>query len=146
MQVKFKKLNKEAYAPEKAHKEDAGFDLKAISREFTDSYIEYNTGLAFEVPTGYVGLLFPRSSVSKKDLTLANCVGVLDSCYRGPVKFRFKVANKVSGDKSENYYEIGDKIGQIIIIPYPEIEFKEVDTLSETDRGNGGFGSSDKNN
>ena len=85
MQVKFKKLNKEAYAPEKAHKEDAGFDLKAISREFTDSYIEYDTGLAFEVPTGYVGLLFPRSSVSKKDLTLANCVGVLDSCYRGPV-------------------------------------------------------------
>ena len=144
MQVKFKKLNKEAYAPEKAHKEDAGFDLKAISREFTDSYIEYDTGLAFEVPTGYVGLLFPRSSVSKKDLTLANCVGVLDSCYRGRVKFRFKGANKDSGDKSENYYEIGDKIGQIIIIPYPEIEFKEVDTLSETDRGNGGFGSSDK--
>ena len=146
MQVKFKKLNKEAYAPEKAHKEDAGFDLKAISREFTDSYIEYDTGLAFEVPTGYVGLLFPRSSVSKKDLTLANCVGVLDSCYRGSVNFRFKVANKVSGDKSENYYDIGDKIGQIIILPYPEIEYKEVDTLSETDRGNGGFGSSDKNN
>ena len=114
---------------------DAGLDIVAISKHVTDEYTEYGTGLAFEIPEGNVCLIFPRSSLSKKDLVLANHVGVLDSGYRGELKFRFKKLG-------EEVYEIGDKIGQLIIIPYPKVEFEEVDELSDTSRGSGGFGSS----
>ena len=127
-------------------------------------YIEYGTGLAFEVPEGYVMLIFPRSSVSKYDLSLANAVGVLDSSYRGELKLRFKrnyVIKHLGDNKTleksafehrispteilicDKIYEIGDKVGQIMIVPYPQIEFNEVEELSETQRGSGGFGSTD---
>jgi len=135
MKIKIKKLSDEAKVPCYACNGDAGMDLYAVSKEEKEKYIEYGTGLAFEVPEGYVGLLFPRSSLSKKDLVLANHVGVLDSGYRGELKFRFKKLG-------EEVYDVGDKIGQLIIIPYPKIEFEEVDELSDTDRGSGGFGSS----
>lgn len=144
MNVKIKKLHPDAVIPQYAKDGDAGLDLvatsKKVHREFSDGIsdkVVYGTGLAFEIPKGYVGLLFPRSSVSKKHLTLSNSVGVLDSGYRGEVSFVFK-------KDGWNEYDIGDRIGQILILPYPEIEFEEVDELSDTERGSGGFGSTGK--
>ena len=139
--VRFKKLNNKALTPRYSKNGDAGMDLTATEVEFNDDYVAYKTGLAFEIPKGYVGLLFPRSSNSKKDLLLTNSVGVIDSGYRGEIEFRFK---PILNNKRENIsiYNSGDRVGQIIIIPYPEIEFIETDELSETERGNSGFGSS----
>jgi len=150
MQIKIKKLDPEAVIPTYAKHGDAGMDLTSISMniKFGESkdgytskevkYIEYDTGLSMEIPEGHVGYLFPRSSVSKTDLMLANCVGVVDSGYRGPVKLRFKKSG-CSTDISR--YSPGDRVGQIIIMPVPNFEFKEVDELSDTSRGDGGFGS-----
>ena len=138
MEVKIKKLHKDAVIPSYALNGDAGMDLTAVSCEW-DSINEFwscNTGLAFEMPEGYVGLLFPRSSIFKKNLTLSNSVGVLDSGYRGEVKFKFKEVYSIG----EAYYS-GERIGQIIIMPYPKIEFKEVTELSDSERGIGGYGS-----
>lgn len=166
MKVNIKKLSENAVIPQYAKPGDAGMDVVATSINVTDKYIEYGTGLAFEVPEGYVMLIFPRSSNSKKDLLLANSVGVLDSGYRGELKLRFKrnyrIENKpceetnneftttsiLWGEDVKDYrvnacdwYDVGDKVGQVMIIPYPQIEFNEVEELSETERGLGGFGS-----
>lgn len=134
MKIKIKKLNERAVLPNYANSGDAGMDVIAISKEENEKYIEYGTGLAFEIPEEYVCLVFPRSNLSKKDLILSNHVGVLDSGYRGELKFRFKKLG-------EEIYGVGDRIGQIIILPYPKVEFEEVKELSETSRGEGGFGS-----
>ena len=142
MKVKFKKLSPEAVLPTYAKQGDAGLDLTAISRGVVENphygYIEYGTGIAVEIPEGYVGLIFPRSSISKTGLILSNCVGVIDSGYRGEIKFRFKWI------KDTDSYVPGDRIGQLVIMPYPQIEVEESDELSETERGDGGFGSSGK--
>lgn len=143
MKVKIKKLLKSAVIPSYSKNGDAGLDLTA-SNKYIDEYnnIVYRTGLAFEIPIGYVGLLFPRSSNAKTDLSLTNSVGVLDSGYRGEVMFKFR--NITCGCCVANHdkeYKIGDRIGQIIIMPYPQIEFQEVYELSETERGQGGYGS-----
>ena len=137
MKLKIKKINPEAKIPLYANPGDAGMDVYAISKEVKERFIEYGTGLSFEVPEGHMMLIFPRGSLSNKDLILANHVGVLDSGYRGELKLRFR---KIGDD----VYEIGDKIGQIIIVPFPKVEFEEVDELSETGRGSGGFGSTGK--
>lgn len=168
MEVKIKKLCETAVIPSYAKPGDAGMDLVATSKVF-DKYgnVEYGTGLAMEIPEGYVGLLFPRSSISKQDLSLANAVGVIDSGYRGEIKFKFKPTLSymkfedadnphgiyedsntfdyigIAGDidcVNASTYKVGDRIGQIIILPYPKISFKEVDKLSSTERGDGGFG------
>ncbi len=134
MEIKIKRLHPDAKIPKYSKVGDAGMDVYAVSKQRKDKFIEYGTGLAVEIPKGFVCLVFPRSSLSNKDLVLANHVGVLDSGYRGELMLRFK-------KMGEEVYEVGDRIGQIIIIPYPNIEFKEVDELSETERGDGGFGS-----
>jgi dUTP pyrophosphatase len=139
MEVKIKKLTPNAVIPSYAKAGDAGMDLTATRMWFEDNNVCYGTGLAFEIPEGYVGLLFPRSSNAKKDLLLSNSVGVLDSGYRGEVTFKFRQTSGIA-----TVYEVGDRIGQIIILPYPVIEFKEVEELSETERGDGGYGSSGK--
>ena len=141
MKVRIKKLLDSAVIPMKAHADDAGFDLVAISVEEDRkrNIVTYGTGLAFEIPKGHVGLLFPRSSIYKHQLSLSNCVGVIDSCYRGEVSFKFRIEQP-----HISRYTIGDRIGQIIIMPYPEVEFEEAQELSETDRGTGGYGSSGK--
>lgn len=91
MKIKIKKLSSDAVMPTKAHPTDAGFDLVATSRNIDDyGNLVYGTGLAFEIPEGYVGFLFPRSSISKKNLILTNSVGVLDCHYPGEVTFKFK--------------------------------------------------------
>lgn len=137
LKVRFKKLNKDAQMPAKAHPTDAGFDLVAISKTYSMAkYVEYGTGLAVEIPKGYAGFIFPRSSISKYCLHLANSVGIVDSDYRGEIKLRFYRKNDHNG-----LYLVGDKIGQLIIMPYPTIEFEECENLAKTDRGDGGFGS-----
>jgi dUTP pyrophosphatase len=139
MQVKIKKLHNNAVIPKYAKTGDAGLDLVATEIINKDPFqITYGTGLAMEIPAGYVGLVFPRSSIRKYDLSLTNCVGVIDSGYRGEIQATFRRHKGVASTD----YEVGDKIAQIIIVPYPSIEFIETDELSETERGTGGFGSS----
>lgn len=144
MQVRFKKLVDGATVPFKKEPTDAGFDLTAVDYVIDDfGNAEYMTGLAVEIPKGYAGLLFPRSSISRHSLMLANSVGVIDSSYRGEIKLKFKPTKDFQGGKGllRTMYDIGDRIGQLIIIPYPEIEFVEAEELTETSRGEGGFGS-----
>jgi dUTP pyrophosphatase len=157
MVIKIKKLHKDSIIPSYSKEGDAGMDLTAISKTFdSDGNVVYDTGLAFAIPEGYVGLLFPRSSNAKKDLVLTNSVGVLDSGFRGSVMFKYKPIDSLahSEDPDEgieavdvnedfivNMYEVGDRVGQIIVLPYPSIEFEQVDELTETNRGEGGFGS-----
>lgn len=146
MKVKIKKLDEHAVIPRYAHDGDAGMDVVATSVDVTDDYIEYGTGLAFQLPKGHCMLIFPRSSNSKKDLLLANSVGILDEIYTGELKLRFKrsYAPTIFGLSVNKIYDIGDRVGQIMILPYPKIEFEEVQELSETERGDAGFGSSGK--
>lgn len=147
MKVKFKKLHPDAKIPAYSKDGDAGMDLTTISREWryapVGGYYEYGTGLAVEIPEGYVGLIFPRSSQSNVNQLLTNHVGVIDSNYRGEIKFRFKRIYQTANELNENFdlYEIGDRVGQLIILPYPQIEPVEVDELSVTERGENGFGS-----
>jgi dUTP pyrophosphatase len=140
MKVRFKKLSEKAVTPKYAKPGDAGMDMVATSLVKNEVFYEYGTDIAVEIPEGYVGLVFPRSSISKTKQILANHVGVVDSGYRGEIKFRFK---KLDWDNGE-VYEIGDKIGQLLVIPYPTIELEEVSELSETQRGSDAFGSSGK--
>jgi len=135
MKVKVRKLHEDAKTPQYAKDGDAGMDLVALTENWCDQYVEFGTGLAFEIPEGYVGLLFPRSSISKKDMVLANSVGVIDSGYRGEVSFRFKLTGM------QELYKVGDRIGQIVIMPFPKIEFEIAESLSSTERGAGGYGS-----
>lgn len=145
MIVRFKKLNSKAVTPTYGTNGSAGLDLTAISKEkiYNDdgtlAYIKYETGLAIQLPPNYVGLVFPRSSISKLDLSLANAVGVIDSDYRGPISFRFKTTSFVSGKE----YEVGERVGQLLVMSYPQIELIETDNLNDTQRGEGGFGSTD---
>ncbi len=164
MKVKIKKLLKEAVLPRYMKADDAGMDLVATSMSFDkEGNITYGVGLAFEIPVGYVGLIFPRSSNASKDLLLSNSVGVIDPGYRGEVKLKFKpsgyFATTKDSEDSDTYdficfgkespeeedetqvYAIGDRIGQIIIIPRPHIDWEEVFELSTTERGEGGYGS-----
>ena len=141
MQVKIKKLNENAVIPSYAKDGDAGMDLvatKIISNTTFD--VTYGTDLAMEIPNGFVGLVFPRSSIRKYELILSNSVGIIDSGYRGELQATFKKENGLDSLA----YKVGDKIAQIMIIPHPEVEFEEADELSDTDRGEGGFGSTGK--
>lgn len=147
MDVKIKKLNEDAVIPTYAHDTDAGLDLVATSYEYKeniDCHV-YGTGIAVEIPEGYVGLIYPRSSNRKTNAYMCNHVGVIDSGYRGEVMISFK--NRDMNLQEEvipqltKPYEVGDKIAQLIIIPYPKIEFVEVDELSSSDRGKNGHGS-----
>jgi dUTP pyrophosphatase len=141
MVLKFKKLNDTAIIPSYAKPGDAGLDLVATEvLEESMQQIKYGTGIAVEIPEGYVGLLFPRSSVSKTNLSLANSVGVIDSGYRGQIMCVF---NKVNNPMLSSY-NVGDKIAQLVIVACPQFIVKEVTELSGTERGEGGFGSTGK--
>ena len=163
--VKIHKVHPNAVIPTYAHPGDAGMDVTAVAINVTDDYIEYDTGLQFQLPSGYVMLIFPRSSNSKKDLLLTNSVGVLDSGYTGNLKLRYKRSYRIEQlgtnytlDSSafetnisptnlliaDKYYNIGDRVGQIMIIPYPEINFIETEIFEDTERGSRGFGSTGK--
>lgn len=141
MEVKFKKLDPNAIIPAYAKDGDAGLDFTSLGFKYdhaTKNFV-HNTGIAVEIPKGFVGLIFPRSSISKKNMLLTNHVGVIDSGYRGEIKFAFK---EIPVDAENNIYRGGEKIGQMIIMPIPFIELVETSELSDTDRGVGGYGSS----
>ena len=141
MKIRFKKLNQYAVIPAKAHPTDAGFDLTctSVDEDLVKNIVTYGTGIAVEIPRGYVGLVFPRSSVYKVQLQLSNSVGVIDSGYRGEITFKFRIVHP-----HIRRYGLGERIGQLVILPYPEIEFEEADSLEDSDRGTGGYGSTGK--
>lgn len=138
MQVKFKKLNPKAVTPKQSKPGDAAFDLVATETTGRPGGVfqEYNTSLAVEIPEDHVGLLFARSGISDRGLALCNSVGVIDSGFRGELRFRFYKLSPFARP-----YEIGDRIGQLLIMPIPKIEFEEVTELSATERGDNGWGS-----
>jgi len=148
MQVFIKKLTENAVIPKYAKANDAGMDMWATSSQLYNDgdvdFIEYGTGLAFEIPEGYFGMCVPRSSASLKNLILSNHVGILDSGYRGELKFRYKVLDRSKPFLIGNLYKVGERIGQIIILPYPKIEFIEAAELAESERGANGYGSTGK--
>jgi dUTP pyrophosphatase len=139
--VKVKKLDPNAVIPSYSKVGDAGMDL-TITKEIenTSFSVSYGFGIAMEIPKGYVGLVFPRSSVRNQDLILSNCVGVIDSGYRGELQATFKKTQGLDSIK----YKVGERGAQIIILPYPTIYMTEVPELSDTERGTGGFGSTGK--
>jgi len=159
--IKFKKLNESAVIPSYAHNGDVGMDLTAISLEYDvekDLYI-YHTGLALESEFGYGTFLFPRSSNCKTDAYLTNSVGIADSAiYRGEIQLRYKNRDKykksfkewITGKidveralKSAPFLP-GERVGQMVVFPYPKVTVEVVDELSTTERGTGGFGSTGK--
>lgn len=148
MEVKIKKLSEDAVIPAYAHNTDAGLDLVAVNYDYLMQYDchVYGTGIAVEIPEGYVGLLYPRSSNRKTDAYMTNHVGVIDSGYRGEIMISFKLRdmnlNKDTIPQLMRPYEVGDRVAQLIIVPYPKIQFVEVDELSDSDRGANGHGSS----
>lgn len=139
--VKVKKLHENAVIPSYSKVGDAGMDL-TITREIenTSFSVSYGFGIAMEIPQGYVGLVFPRSSVRNQELILSNCVGVIDSGYRGELQATFKKTNGLDSIK----YKVGERGAQIIILPYPQVFMTEVPELSNSERGEGGFGSTGK--
>ena len=154
MKVNIKKLHPNAVIPTYAKSGDAGLDFVATKVISEETYsITFGTDIAVEIPEGFVGLVFPRSSIRKYELNLSNSVGVIDSGYRGELQATF---NKLFGGEAmydemkvkeiqpNEFYKVGDRVVQIMIIPHPEIQFEEVAELSNTERGEGGFGSTGK--
>lgn len=153
IELKVKRVCDEATLPFYAHESDAGMDLKAVSVEYNDEmdcYI-YHTGLAFKIPDGYMGLLYPRSSNRKTNAYLTNGTGVVDSGYTGEVLLCYKLRDCSKFIRNDDGtlavndlapYKVGDKIGQLIVMPYPKVKIIEVGELEKTDRGDNGFGSS----
>ena len=135
MKIKIKKLKAKAPTPKYAKEGDAGMDLTVMSIEQHGQMVTYGSGIAMEIPEGHVGMLFARSSVYKTDMILSNCVGIIDSGYRGEISAKFY------SPKGPGYAE-GERFAQIVIMPYPKVEFKVVKKLSKTERGEGGYGSS----
>lgn len=142
MKVNIKKLNEGAVIPTRGSEYAAGYDLYAYIPKQSQTIPAgqtrlIGTGLAMEIPEGYVGLVYARSGMAtKRGLRPANCVGVIDSDYRGEIMVALYNDNSVAEE-----IHIGDRIAQIVIAPYLSVEFEETETLNETNRGDGGFGS-----
>lgn len=145
MELKFKRLKDTAILPIRAHEGDAGLDLTCtdVSTEVNECgqvILVYHTDLAVEIPEGYVGLLFPRSSIYKKALSVTNSVGVIDSGYRGEIMMKMRSTT----DVVPAIYKPGERFCQLVIVPYlNDITVVESAELSESDRGADGYGSSD---
>lgn len=141
MKLKVKKLDTRAIIPQYASSGAACFDLHALLSHDVivdnDNPCTINTGLVFEIPDGYVMLIYSRSGHAfKNDVRLANCTGVIDSDYRGEVKIKLTCDSDVGLRINP-----GDRIAQAMLIPIPTIVFEEVDTVKSTERGSNGFGS-----
>ena len=141
MRVEVKKLSDTAQLPVRGSEQAAGYDLCADIAEHLEiapgETAKVTTGLAFAIPEGYFGGIFARSGLStKKGLRPANCTGVVDSDYRGPV-----IVALHNDSVQTRVVEPGERIAQLILLPYLAAEFDEVEELDETDRGCGGFGS-----
>ena len=141
LKIRVKRLHSDAVIPSYSKDGDAGMDLTITSIISNTTFqVTYGFGIAVEIPKGYVGLIFPRSSVRNYEIILSNCVGVIDSGYRGEIQGTFNKSNGLDSFK----YKIGDRAAQILIIPYPSVKFIESDTLTDTERSDGGFGSTGK--
>ena len=142
LEVKIKKLNENARIPTRRSSQAAGYDLYAETASAAleirpGETAKIGTGIAVEIPDGYFGAVFARSGLAaKKGLRPANCVGVIDPDYRGEI---FVPLHNDSGELRT--IADGDRIAQLVILPYMTVEFAEADELSETERGSGGFGS-----
>ena len=134
MEIKFKKAHKNAQVPKRGTRHSAGYDLTAVSIDLHNDIVTYDTGIIPEIHDGYFGLACPRSSIYQKDLVMVNAPGVIDSDYRGTIKFKFRILGS-------NLYKIGDRIGQLIIQKYEEVDWIESEELTDTHRGEGGYGS-----
>ena len=147
--IRVKKLHEDAVLPAQATSGDAGFDLVAINDGIieADGFIQYKTGISIEVPHGYHTEIFPRSSISKYDLALANSIGLVDNGYRGEILVRFKHAMRCNGTSTcesaspQKRYKKGDRIAQLVLRKTQFASFVWAEELSETDRGDKGFGS-----
>jgi len=141
MNLKVKLLTENARLPAYAKPGDGCMDITATSKEWDEKneVLVFGTGLALEIPRGHVGLLFPRSSVYKTGLSLANSIGVVDAGFRGEVKVIF-----YPGNRPKENFEPGDRVAQLMIIPIPYVNVQVVEDLSKTERGEGGFGHSGK--
>lgn len=140
LDVKFKKLYDDAILPYYATEDAVGLDCTAYSKQWDENngcWI-YGLGFAVELPKGYAGFVFPRSSIYKNNLSLCNAVGIVDPDYRGEVSVRFYEAGFA------NEYKINERCCQLVIMPYPRINIIESDSLSETKRGANGYGSTGK--
>lgn len=143
--MKIKRLNEKAIVPTRGSEYAAGYDLYAVFEEekitiWPHDTIMIDTGWSMEIPEGYFGAIFARSGLAaKQGLRPANCVGVIDSDYRGPVKVALH-----NDTQEHQIVHQGDRIAQLVIMPYKSIEFEEVDELDDTTRGEGGFGSTGK--
>lgn len=140
MNVKIKRLHPDAVIPSYAKDGDAGLDLTVVSIEDRNEFIQYNFGLAIEIPEHFFGLIVPRSSITKMNLMMKNSAGIIDSGYRGELCFRCKKVKFEDGTQ-EKFYQVGERAAQLLIIPAPQITLTEVEELQESDRGTGGFGS-----
>jgi len=134
MKVRFQKRHPRAVIPTRATPGSLGYDLTAVALEDTPTCYKYHTGIAIELPPGYVGFIFPRSGVAKKGAWMSNSVGVIDSDYRGEITACFY-------NFGNPPYKPEDRIAQLIIMPVPTIEFDEAEELSKTERGEGSYGS-----
>ena len=138
--LKVKRLTDTAKLPTYAHDGDACFDLYAddVNETCGGTVFTCDTSLSVEVPQGYAMMIYSRSGHGfKNNMRLSNCVGVLDSGYRGPVMV------KLTCDRQIQYVpKVGDRIAQAMLIPVPVVTFEEVTELSDSERGEGGFGSS----
>lgn len=142
MVIRFKRLSDNAIAPVKAHATDAGFDLTCtrITTEINECgqlVLVYHTDIAVEIPDGYFAALVSRSSISKKSLLLTGGIGVIDSEYRGEITAKMKATT----DVVPAIYKEGERFAQLLILPVPDVQFEESETLSETERGENGYGS-----
>lgn len=159
-ELKFKKLDyktndengtevtvkSEGKLPTRATAGDAGLDLYStrITQDVDNSgklVLVYHTDIAVEIPEGYVGLLFMKSGVAKRSLSLCNCVGVIDAGYRGEIMGKFKITT----DSIPTVYQPGEAFAQLVIVPVMILEPTLVEELSETERGEQGFGEADEN-
>lgn len=158
--LKFKKTHENAITPVKANETDMCYDLFAVEDgKLSDMFIEYDTGIALDIPEGYDIQVFPRSSISKYDLVLANCIGIIDNGYKDSVKCRFKILyshSELIRDEENGQgllfeprqvsdlklYKKGDRIAQFTLVKKVNYKLEETDSLSNSERGLGGFGSS----
>lgn len=142
MTLKIKRLTDNAVMPIRAHEGDAGIDLTCttITQELNEAgqlILVYHSGIAVQIPDGYVGLLFPRSSISKKSITATNSVGVIDAGYRGEVMFKMRSTT----DVVPAIYKPGERFAQLVIVPIAQYEIEEASELDPSDRGENGYGS-----
>lgn len=139
LEVKVKLIRETSKIPQRAHSDDAAWDVFADIVEETPDFLRVRTGVAVQAPKGYSFLAFPRSSISKTGWVLANSVGVIDNAYRGEIEYRFK---KIS--ESAVPFQVGDRIGQLKLVKDYDLVMTPVSDLDETSRGSGGFGSTGK--